>query len=114
MLLFNVGVALAWQGELDEAERAVADSVRKARQCGNVTSVGNWLRALGSISLARCDYERARPSFEESLAVGRELGQPWCTSHSLTNLALVAHEGGDPDTAHLLLAESVAIAAEGS
>ena len=112
MLLFNVGLALAWTGDLDEAERAIEESVRGARQAGNITSVGNWLRALGSISLARHDYEGARVRFEESLALGRELDLPWCISHSLSNLALVAQEASDDDAARLLLAESLAIQRE--
>ena len=111
MLLFNVGMALAWRGELDEAERAIEESVCGARQAGNVTSVRNWLRALGSISLARDDYEGARLRFEESLALGRESGQPWCISHSL-ELALVAQEARDQAAARQLLAESVAMQRE--
>ena len=112
MLLFNVGMALAWRGDLDEAERTIEESVRGARQAGNVTSVGNWLRALGSVSLARHDYEGARPRFEESLALGREFGQPWCISHSLSNLALVAQEAHDHATARRLLEESIAMQRE--
>ncbi|MDQ3163356.1 MAG: tetratricopeptide repeat protein, partial [Actinomycetota bacterium] len=47
-----------------------------------------------------------------SLDLGRELGQPWCISHSLSNLALVAQETRDYDTARRLLAESIAIERE--
>ena len=112
MLLFNVGAALGWRGELDEAERVIEESVRLARETANVTSVAHGLRALGSISLARGDYERARTHFEESLALGRELGQPWGISHSLSSLALLAHEARDDDTARRLLAESLAIERE--
>ena len=112
MLLFNVGLALAWKGELAEAERALEESVSGARRAGNVAGVSHALRVLGSISLARRDYEQARPHLEESLALGREIGQPWCISHSLSNLALVANEARDHDTARRLLAESVAIERE--
>ena len=112
MLLFNVGLALAANGDLEGAERAIEESVRGARRAGNVTSVGNWLRALGSISLARCDYAQARPQFEKSLSFGRELGQPWCISHSLSNLALVAQEERDYEAARRLLAESLEIQRE--
>ena len=59
MLLFNVGMALAWRGDLDDAERTIEESVRGAQQAGNIASVGNWLRALGSIALARRDLKGA-------------------------------------------------------
>ena len=85
---------------------AIEDSVRTARELGNITGVGNWLRALGSISLARRDYVEAPPPLEESLTLGRKLRQPWCVSHSLSNLALVAQELDEPDTARRLLAEA--------
>ena len=51
-----------WES-LDEAEHAFEESVRAARRLGNIRSVGNWLRALGSISLARRDYAQARLRF---------------------------------------------------
>ena len=100
---------LAWRGELDEAERLIEESVRAARQLGNVRSVGNWLRALGVDRAGRRDYARARLLFEESLALHRTLGDAWGISHSLSNLALVLLEARDDDTARSLLAESVAI-----
>ena len=86
-------MVLAWRGELDEAERLIEESVRGARQLGNIRSVANWLRALGGIALARRDHARARPLFEESLALHRTLDDPWGISHSLSRLALVGWKG---------------------
>ena len=103
---------LAASGELDDAEQALEESVRAARRLGNTRSVGNWLRALGSISLARCDYAQARLCFEESLAVGRSLGDRWEVAHSLSNLALVAQEARQEDSARRMLEESLAIERE--
>ena len=85
---------------------------RAARRLGNIRSVGNWLRALGSISLARRDYAQARLRFEESLAVGRTLGDRWEIAHSLSNLALVALEARNEETARAMLAESIVIERE--
>ena len=95
----------AWRGELDEAERLIEESVRGARQLGNVRSVASWGRALGGIALARHDYAQARLRFEESLALHRTLDDPWGISHSLSRLAVVS----DHDTARRLVAESVEI-----
>ncbi len=86
---FNAGVVLAWRGELDEAECLVTESVRDARQLGNIRSVASWLRTLGGIALVRCDYAQARLLFEESLALHRTLNDTRGISHSLSRLALM-------------------------
>ena len=93
MLLFNVGMALAWRGELDEAERAIEESVREgASEPGTPPASGTGSGHSARSRWRGATTKRARRRFEESLAVGRELGQPWCISHSLSDLALVAHE----------------------
>ena len=101
--VYCAGVVHAWRGELDDAERLIEESVRAARQLGNVRSVASWGRALGGIALARRDYEQARLRFQESLALHRTLDDPWGISHSLSRLAVVS----DHDTARRLVAQSV-------
>ena len=67
---------LPGRGELDEAERLIEESVRDARELGNVRSVGAGRgRSAGSRS-ARRDYARARPLFEESLATPPHARRP--------------------------------------
>ena len=105
---YNVGVVLAWRGELDEAESLIEESVRGARQLGDVRNVANWLRALGGIAVARGDHARARPLFEESLALHRTLDDTTGISRALSRLAYVL-DGRDHDTSRRLIAESVEI-----
>ena len=112
MLLANVGVVLAATGISTRPSGRSRRVWRAARRLGNLRSVGNWLRALGSISLARRDYARARLRFEESLAVGRTLGDRWEIAHSLSNLALVALEARRRRRTRAMLAESAAIERE--
>ena len=102
---YDFAVVLAWRGELDEAESLVEESVRGARQLGDVRSVANWLRSLGGIVVARGDHARARPRFEESLAIHRTLDDTTGISRSLSRLAYVLEV--DHVTSRRLIAESV-------
>ena len=43
----------------------------------------------------------------QSLAMSREIGDPWTTGYSLNSLALAAAMRGDFDRAHKLLAEAL-------
>jgi tetratricopeptide (TPR) repeat protein len=106
---FTAGLALGWSGELDAAERELEESVRGARRLGNIRSAGNWLRALGSVWLVRCDYEKARPHLEESLAIGRSVRDTRSIAHCLTNLALLALDGNEYELARRLVSESISL-----
>ena len=64
---------------------------------------------LGNVALARGDREQARLCFEESLAVGRTLADPWATSRALSRLALMAADAGDEEQARRLAVESIEI-----
>jgi ATP/maltotriose-dependent transcriptional regulator MalT len=106
---YPAGLALGWSGELDAAERELEESVRGARRLGNIRSAGNWLRALGSVWLVRCDYEKARPHLEESLAIGRSVRDTRSIAHCLTNLALLALDGNEYELARRLVSESISL-----
>ena len=110
--LWHVGVALAAVGELDEAERTLEQAVDHARTRGDLRNVGSWNLTLGGLAIMRGDPARARPLFEESLAIHRRLDDTWGMSHGLTGLSFVALEAGDVGTARELLAEAVAIERE--
>jgi len=70
-------VALAASGEATKPVRAKA------------------LNLAGILAFAQGDYERARPLFEDSLALFRELGDTWGVALDLGDLGLVAHDQGD-------------------
>ena len=54
----------------------------------NIRGIGNWLRCLSGVAVARGDYERARPLFEESVAILRTLGDSLSISLTVAHLAL--------------------------
>ena len=60
----------------------------------------------------RGDHARASRLFEESLTIHRSLDDAWGVSHSLSNLAFLALEAGDAETARDLLSEALAIERE--
>ena len=105
--LSTLGVVLGAQGELDDAQRVLEESVRRARELGNVRSIGSWTKGLAGITLLQGDYPRARELFEESLAILRSLDDAWGTLGSLSGLALVALEEHDNASARRLLNESL-------
>jgi tetratricopeptide (TPR) repeat protein len=105
--LAELGVLLAANGELDDAQRLLEESVLMSATLGNIRSVGNWSRALGGIARLKQDSAAARRLFEESLAILRSLDDAWGISGSLANLALLAFEDQDIETAKRLLDESL-------
>jgi predicted ATPase/class 3 adenylate cyclase len=58
------------------------------------------------------DYVSARPLFDESLALFRELGDKWGIALSLNNLGNVFHEEGDHSSARSMYEECLAIRRE--
>jgi tetratricopeptide (TPR) repeat protein len=74
--------------------------------------IGSGLHNLGNVAMAQGDIASARPLFEESLAISRELGNRMGISLSLADLARVAFEKGDYPDAGALFEESLAISRE--
>jgi ATP/maltotriose-dependent transcriptional regulator MalT len=103
----NIGVVLGVHGELDDAQRALEESIRRARELGNLRSVGSWTKALAGITLLQSNYPRARELFEQSLAILRSLDDVWGTLGSLSGLALVALDEQDNKSARRLLNENL-------
>ena len=89
--------------------RATFDRGRRARarELGNLRSVGAWTKGLGGITLLQGNYPRARELFEQSLAILRSLDDAWGILGSLSGLALVALEEHDNGSARRLLNESL-------
>ena len=58
-----------------------------------------------------CGAITRRPGrlFDESLSIHRSLDDAWGVSHSLSNLASLALDAGDAETARALLSEALAI-----
>jgi tetratricopeptide (TPR) repeat protein len=107
--LWQVGVCLAVEGDLDEAERTIEEAIGLARKLENARSVGGSTKSLAGIALMRRDHESAARLFDESLAVHRSLDDAQGVTHSLVHLALVALEASDAENARNRLSEALAI-----
>jgi tetratricopeptide (TPR) repeat protein len=63
------------------------------------------LNAAGHMATGQLDLALARSLYEESLAIGRDLGDTACVVSALNALAFVARHVGDPARARALLEE---------
>jgi predicted ATPase len=70
---------------------------------------GHALTGLGDLALHEGDLETARRTYEQSLGLFRELGDPWGVAFNLTQLADMALLAGDLDAARRFAEESAAI-----
>lgn len=87
----------------------------RAIKGGKVEQKFEWAKAingLGVLEELQGDYECARESFKQGLAIRRKLGDQRGIAGSLHNLGLVDHEQGDFESARSLYGESLAIQRE--
>jgi tetratricopeptide (TPR) repeat protein len=67
------------------------------------------LRALGDLAADRGDLEQAAAKLDESLSLGRQVGDLWSAGRTLSSLASLAIRRHQPDEARALLQEAVDI-----
>ncbi len=70
------------------------------------------LNGAGVLAYEQADYKAARAFLEESLAIGRRLGDRSGIAHSLNSLGNLAHDQGDYNAAQAQYEESLAIRRE--
>lgn len=104
-------LSMFWRtrGHLSEGrERSLAALARPGAQ-GRTKARAAALNGVGLLGWMQGDYSAARVSFEESLALQREIGDKRGTAASLNNLGLVANDQGDTGSARSLYEECLAI-----
>lgn len=96
------------RGHLEEGRRWLESLLASS---GSVASHSRaaGLIALGELLIESEDYQGARVSFEEGLALCRELGDAIRAATTLTNLGLIASTLGDHGRAVLLCGEALAL-----
>ncbi|MGC1375676.1 MAG: tetratricopeptide repeat protein, partial [Anaerolineales bacterium] len=108
-VLVDMGDALLYQNDFQQAQATYEEVVALARQFNNRDDLGVALQGLGEIAQFRGDYPRARALYLESLALYREIehmrGMGW-TLDRLGNLAL---EQGLLDEASAFFTRSLTI-----
>jgi predicted ATPase/DNA-binding SARP family transcriptional activator len=112
--------ALAWRsvfeqvlGKTDAAKASLEQSVKLLDECGLMSPVASSCRAFALLQLGhlahKADITEARPLYEKSLALYRELGQQWETAIVLAALGYVVGAVGDYDEAQALQKEALEI-----
>ena len=106
--LSNLGLAVAAdEGDLDRAESLLIESVDVARTTGDDWVLMVSALNLGSVALARRDYEVASASLDEALALSQASGDRVIRMHTLFNLGRSQLEAGDPTHAAQLFDECI-------
>lgn len=109
---------LAWQGRFshrlghyDQARTLLEESlaILPAEGAAAQTDIAFALNDLGYTAWSQSQYQTARASYQQSLAIYRRLNDKWGQSHVLNNLAILPQNLAETRT---LLEESRAIAQE--
>jgi tetratricopeptide (TPR) repeat protein len=94
-------------GEVASAEQLQNEAHAYFRDSGHLLGQCATNTRLGAIALGRSDYEAAVARFNASLAVRRQIRDPWGTSFVLTELGELALVQDDPVTAEDHLREAL-------
>jgi tetratricopeptide (TPR) repeat protein len=104
--LSDWGIALSAGGVLGEAELRLEQALALVRDAGDVAGQIPPLYSLGSVLLARSDFQGADAMAAEAARLSERLGNSHLLSRALMERARVAVSTGDRQAAHDLLAES--------
>jgi predicted ATPase/pimeloyl-ACP methyl ester carboxylesterase len=104
---------LAWsQGDLDAAARFYEECLRLSREIGDEKKIAQSCNGLGITRLNKNDFD-IRPLLEESLTIGRRLGDKAIVGVALMGLGEVARLEGNYREAHAFYQETLTEARKG-
>jgi len=87
IVLQNIGIILAQQGQLREAERAFIESRANFREAGYTRGEAIALNNFGELALKHDEPERAKPLLEQALRLSREIDDLEVAAMCSLNLA---------------------------
>ena len=97
--VFELGFALLWHGELDEATAVLQESLAQAERRGDVTTRSRALTYLMVAGRKRRDVEGVRQAVGPVIEGAREASLPEYEAMAIANRAWVAWRSGDEETA---------------
>ncbi|MBA2313002.1 MAG: tetratricopeptide repeat protein [Actinobacteria bacterium] len=101
-LLRALGVVTHGQGQQNEAEALLQDSLKLCRAIGDDTGVVRGLATLGGIAAERGQYEEASGYYRDSLALARDIQDEIGIARAVGNLGDISlAEGSYAETARL-------------
>lgn len=98
-------------GDFGRGRELTDQRLALARELGDKSEVARCLNNLGLIAWGERDNQQAASLFREAFLLTRELGEP--VDGTLFNLARLAVDDGDIQTADALASQSLALAREG-
>ena len=94
--LAALGLALGNQGELDDADRVIAEGLDVARELGDLTVTARLLDRAGYVAGRRGEHARAAEINREEIAVMVSLGSRRGEATALRHLAISLNRLGNP------------------
>jgi non-specific serine/threonine protein kinase len=110
--LNGAGYLALHQGDLAEARRLFEQSMRRARETGDLMLLGWALQGLGGAALDQGDLAEARALLDECVAIGRQIGNTTLVVNSLIHLGEAARMARDNVAARGFYEQAVALARE--
>ena len=107
--LWGAAILAIWQGDVGEGESHASRLLELSRQHGLAYGEAVGLHTLGMVAAHRGENDKARPLYEESLGMARDLDDPWLLSVALNNLGGLHMEEHDHERAIELFEESLAV-----
>jgi predicted ATPase/transposase/transcriptional regulator with XRE-family HTH domain len=109
--LLYLGQEASWRCDFARGEALVEEGLRLCQDLNSLLS-GRALLFLGVARHAQGDQAAAERFFEGSLALFRDLGDPWLAGHALVSLGRVALSRGDDRRAEALVEQGMALQGE--
>ena len=96
---FELGFALLWHGDLDEADVALRESLDEAERRGDVTARSRALTYLMVLARKRGDVEEVRHAVSAVIEAAHKASLPEYEAMAIASRAWVAWRGGDSEAA---------------
>jgi diguanylate cyclase (GGDEF)-like protein len=96
---YNIATIMQERGRLEEAEKAYTESLREAERREDGYLVSLTQNSLGSVCLAKEDYEKAEEHFRSSLSTSEKMNRKSGILVSLMKLQELHRAKGEPEEA---------------
>ncbi len=106
----NLGGFLYKEGQMEQAIPYYEQAIAFYRQAGALHMLANTLGNLGMAYLSLNRFDEAQQACEESLRAAQAVGAQYPLIYALINMASIAMEKGDPETAYFRLQRAIRLA----
>jgi predicted ATPase len=108
-VLSGVGRLRLWHSTPALAAQAFEEALAMYREIGDPVGASIALGGLAHVARKLGDLDRARALAHEALQLRRQSGQRWLVAQSVTHLAVLSAEAGEPEYAAALTVRGIAL-----